>query len=52
MPFEAETTASSDVFELAVAQATAICSFIEPAVKKHHNLRRFQRHGRQKHCYL
>ena len=49
---EAETTAGGDVFELAVAQSTAIYSVFEPAVKKHRNLRRVQRHGRQKHCYL
>ena len=42
---EAETTANSDVFELAVAQNTAIYSVFEPAVKKHRNLRRFQQHG-------
>ena len=47
---DAETTANSDVFELAVAQHTAIYSAFEPAVKKHRNLRRFQQHGRQKHC--
>ena len=48
---EAETT-NSDVFQLAVAQNTAIYSVFEPAAKNHRNLRRFQQHGRQKHCYL
>ena len=49
---EAETTANSDVVELAVAQNTAIYSVFESAIKKHRKLRRFQQHGRQKHCYL
>ena len=49
---EAATTANSDVFELVVAQNTAIYSVFEPAVKKHRNLRRIQQHGRQTHCYL
>ena len=44
---EAETAANNDVFELAVAQNTAIYSVFELAVKKHRNLRRFQQHGRQ-----
>ena len=52
MHCNAEAAANSDVFELAVAQNTAFHSVFEPAVKKHRNLRRFQRHGRQKHCYL
>ena len=45
---EAEATANSDVFELAVAQRTATNSVFEPAVKKHRNVRRFQRHGPNK----
>ena len=49
---EADPTPNSDVFELAVAQNNAIYSVVEPAVKKHRNLRRFQQHGRQRHCYL
>ena len=39
---EAEATANRDVFKLVVAQNTA----------KHRNLPRFQRRGRQTHCYL
>ena len=49
---EAETTASSDVVELAVAQSTAIYSVLEPAAKKHRNLRCFQQHGCQKHSHM
>ena len=35
---EAETTANSDVFELAVAQNTTIYSVFAPAVQKHRNV--------------
>ena len=49
---EGENTVNIDVFELALAQDTAIYSVFEPAVKKHCNLRRFQQRGRQKRCYL
>ena len=49
---EGENTVNIDVFELVVAQNTAIYSVLEPAVKKHCNLRRFQQRGRQNRCYL
>ena len=49
---KAETTANSDVFELAVAQNTAIYSVFNLLSKKHCNLRCFQQHGCQKRCYL
>ena len=52
MHCEGENTVNIDVFELAVAQNTAIYSVFQPAVKKHCNLRRFQQRGRQKRCYL
>ena len=52
VPWEAETTANSDVFEGQVAKNTVIYSVFKPNVQKQWYLRGFKQQGGIKHWYL